>query len=69
MLFRSEALAQAGVALEIRIARLHDRHPNTYRMTMRRDGRVHRLVALSTGGGMIEVVSIDGAAVTLYGDY
>ena len=65
----AEALAQAGVALEIRIATLHDPHPNTYRMTLRRGGVEHRLVALSTGGGMIEVVSIDGAKVTLYGDY
>jgi L-serine dehydratase len=65
----AEALAQAGVALAIRVATLHDPHPNTYRLTLRRGGVEHRLVALSTGGGMIEVVSIDGAKVTLYGDY
>ena len=63
------ALADAGVALEIRIATLHDPHPNTYRLTLRRGGVEHRLVALSTGGGMIEVVSIDGTKVALYGDY
>jgi len=63
------ALADAGVALEIRIATLCDPHPNTYRLTLSRDGIEHRLVALSTGGGMIEVVSIDGTKVTLYGDY
>ena len=63
------ALADAGVSLEIRIATLHDPHPNTYRLTLRRGGVEHKLVALSTGGGMIEVVSIDGAKVTLYGDY
>jgi L-serine dehydratase len=63
------ALAEAGVALEIRIATLHDPHPNTYRLSMRREGVEHTLVALSTGGGMIEVVSIDGSPVTLYGDY
>ena len=63
------ALRDAGVALEIRVARLDDPHPNTYRLTLRRAGVAHRLVALSTGGGMIEVVSIDGMAVTLRGDY
>jgi L-serine dehydratase len=63
------ALAEAGAKLEIRVATLHDPHPNTYRMTLRRGGVEHRLVALSTGGGMIEVVSIDGAKVALYGDY
>ena len=62
------ALADAGVALEIRIATLHDPHPNTYRLTLRRAGVEHRLIALSTGGGMIEVVSIDGTKVALYGD-
>ncbi|MFZ9634769.1 MAG: hypothetical protein ACO3EK_13115, partial [Alphaproteobacteria bacterium] len=64
-----QALRAAGVALEIRIARLDDPHPNTYRLTLRRAGAAHRIVALSTGGGMIEVVSIDGMAVTLRGDY
>ena len=64
-----EFLRAAGVAMAIRIATLHDPHPNTYRLTLARGGVEHRLVALSTGGGMIEVVAIDGAAVTLYGDY
>lgn len=63
------ALRDSGLQLEIRIATLHDPHPNTYRLTLHKDGVEHRLVALSTGGGMIEVVSIDGAPVTLYGDY
>ena len=62
------ALRAAGIQLEIRIATLHDPHPNTYRLTLQKGGVEHRLVALSTGGGMIEVVSIDGAPVTLYGD-
>jgi L-serine dehydratase len=63
------ALRAAGIELEIRIATLHDPHPNTYRLTLRRNGVEHRLVALSTGGGMIEVVEIDGTPVQLYGDY
>lgn len=63
------ALRAAGVEPRFRIAALHDPHPNTYRLTLRRKGVEHRLVALSTGGGMIEVVAIDGAPVTLYGDY
>ncbi len=63
------AVRAAGIAIEIRIAELRDPHPNTYRLTLARNGRTHRLVALSTGGGMIEVVSIDGAPVSLHGDY
>lgn len=63
------ALEAAGIQLQIRIATFHDPHPNTYRITVTRDGVAHRMIALSTGGGMIEVVSIDDAPVTLYGDY
>ena len=63
------AVRAAGIDLGIEIATLHDPHPNTYRLTLRKDGVRHQLVALSTGGGMIEVISIDEAPVTLYGDY
>jgi L-serine dehydratase len=63
------ALRAAGVDLRIDIAKLHDPHPNTYRLKLWKDGVEHRLVALSTGGGMIEVVAIDDAPVTLFGDY
>jgi L-serine dehydratase len=63
------ALRAAGVALEIRVVTLHDPHPNTYRLTLWKGGVEHRLVALSTGGGMIEVIEIDGAPVQLFGDY
>lgn len=65
----AQALRDAGCAFEIRILTLHDSHPNTYRLTLERGGAQHRIVATSTGGGMIEVVEIDGAAVTLRGDY
>lgn len=63
------ALRAAGVALEFRCAELRDPHPNTYRLTLWRAGSEHRLVAISTGGGMIEVIEIDGAKVSLFGDY
>ncbi|MBK8099386.1 MAG: L-serine ammonia-lyase, iron-sulfur-dependent, subunit alpha [Planctomycetes bacterium] len=63
------AVRAAGIELQIEIATLHDPHPNTYRLTLWKNGSEHRLIALSTGGGMIEVIAIDGAPVTLYGDY
>jgi len=65
----AEALRVAGIELQIRIARLDDPHPNTYRLTLHKDGEEQRLVALSTGGGMIEVIEIDGTPVSLYGDF
>ncbi|MFO1053754.1 MAG: L-serine ammonia-lyase, iron-sulfur-dependent, subunit alpha [Planctomycetota bacterium] len=64
-----EALRAAGVDLQFRFAELHDPHPNTYRLTLHRGGVEHRLVAISTGGGMIEVISIDGVPLSLHGDY
>jgi L-serine dehydratase len=64
-----EALDAAGIQLEMRVETLHDPHPNTYRLTLQKDGVTTVLVALSTGGGMIEVVGIDGATVSLYGDF
>ena len=63
------ALKAAGVELEIRIAELHDPHPNTYRLTLWKGGCEHRLIAISTGGGMIEVIDIDGHKVRMFGDY
>ncbi len=63
------ALREAGIGLEIRYAELHDPHPNTYRLTLWKAGVDHRLVAISTGGGMIEVIGIDGSPVSLFGDY
>ncbi|MEY3161211.1 MAG: L-serine dehydratase, alpha chain, partial [Planctomycetota bacterium] len=63
------ALAAAGASVEYRCLELHDPHPNTYRMTIVRGGTTHRMTALSVGGGMIEVIAIDGATVLLHGDY
>lgn len=63
------ALKVAGIGLEIRIEDLHDPHPNTYRLTLQKGPLEHSLIALSVGGGMIEIIEIDGTAVTLRGDY
>jgi L-serine dehydratase len=63
------ALRATGTTIEVRTPTLHDPHPNTYRIHVERDGVAHEIVALSTGGGMIEVVSIDGFDLQLFGDY
>ena len=51
------------------VADLGDAHPNTYRLTLFGDDSEHTLIAISTGGGMIEVIEIDGHPVSLFGDY
>lgn len=45
-----------------------DPHPNTYNLTLKNGQEEHTLVAISTGGGMIEVTKIDGLSVSFYGD-
>jgi L-serine dehydratase len=63
------ALARAGIRIELHIGEYHDAHPNTYRLTLSNSGETHRVIALSTGGGMVEVVEIDGVPLSIKGDY
>ena len=65
----AEALAAAGITLRIETVDVGDPHPNTYRLTLRNACETHSLIAISTGGGMMEVISIDGAALHMDGGY
>ena len=62
-------LAEAGINYEIKICELLEKHPNTYQITLSNDKEARRLTAISTGGGMIEVIQIDGNKVSMAGDY
>jgi L-serine dehydratase len=62
-------LQDAGIRVRIETVDAGDEHPNTYRLTLRGHGRQHFLRAISTGGGMIEVLNIDQQKVSLFGDY
>lgn len=62
-------IEEAGTTIEIRKPRLDDAHPNTYRIAATRDGVRHEVIALSTGGGMIEIIQVDGFTVSMFGDY
>jgi L-serine dehydratase len=63
-------LQEAGVQVRIETVDVGDEHPNTYRLTLRsNDGRRHFVRAISTGGGMMEVINIDDFAVSMFGDY
>jgi L-serine dehydratase len=63
------ALEKAGVRLDIRIGEYPDAHPNTYRLTLSNSGESHHMIALSTGGGMVEVVEVDHVPLSIQGDY
>lgn len=69
MLDAPAALERAGVRVEIRIDEFGDPHPNTYRLTLSNSSDTHHVIALSTGGGMIEVVAIDHIPLSIKGDY
>ncbi|QDU30985.1 L-serine dehydratase, alpha chain [Anatilimnocola aggregata] len=62
-------LSAAGVQVRIETVDVGDEHPNTYRLTLRNGEKTHFLRAISTGGGMIEVLDIDEFAVSMFGDY
>jgi len=63
-----KALRNAGVKIRIKTVDAGDPHPNTYRLTLRNAGEKHSLIAISTGGGMIEVIDVDGFKVSMFGD-
>jgi L-serine dehydratase len=63
------AIRAAGIQVELRIADFGDPHPNTYRLTLKNSDESRGMIALSTGGGMIEVIDIDGFPLSLKGDY
>ena len=63
------AIRAAGIQVELRIADFGDPHPNTYRLTLKNADEPRGMIALSTGGGMIEVIDIDGFPLSLKGDY
>ena len=65
----AQHLQEAGTKTRIEIVDVHDPHPNTYRLTLRNDRDQHEMIAISTGGGMIEVLKIDDHSVSLGGDY
>jgi len=58
-----------GIKVEIEIHDIGADHPNTYKLTMSNKDECHRMTAISTGGGMIEVIEIDNCKVSLAGDY
>jgi L-serine dehydratase len=61
-------IGAAGIQVKINIRDIQADHPNTYKITLSNPWESHQVTAISTGGGMIEVIDIDGAKVSLAGD-
>ena len=64
-----KGIEAAGIDIQINIVDIQADHPNTYKLTLHNAQETHTLTALSTGGGMIEVIEIDGAQVSMAGGY
>ncbi len=64
-----QAIEEAGIKTQIDIHPIGAVHPNTYKITLRNHTETRELTAISTGGGMIEIISIDGARVSMAGDF
>ena len=61
---------ERGIELEFIIKPFRNNHPNTYRMTLTgEDNSQLELSAISTGGGMIEFIELDGFTISSMGDY
>jgi L-serine dehydratase len=60
---------ESGMNIKISYVSYGAEHPNTYKLTLTNDTERHTMTALSLGGGMIEVVNLDGAEVNMGGGY
>ena len=63
------AIEEAGIQIKIDIHPIGATHPNTYKLTLTNKKESRELTAISTGGGMIEILEIDGAQVSMAGDF
>lgn len=62
-------MKEAGINIKIDIHPIGATHPNTYKITLKNKTETHQVIGLSTGGGMIEIIEIDQAPVSLLGDF
>jgi L-serine dehydratase len=69
LLESTAAIEKAGIRVDLRIGDYGDVHPNTYRLRLSSSSETRQMIALSTGGGMIEVVRIDEIPLSIKGDY
>lgn len=62
-------ISEAGIKVKFAIRDIDAKHLNTYQITLSNPIEKRTLTAISTGGGMIEVIAIDGADVSMMGDF
>jgi L-serine dehydratase len=69
-LINSESvIKEAGIKLKLKIHQIDAIHPNTYKLTLTNNNHHHQIIAISTGGGMIKIIELDGVPISINGDY
>ncbi len=69
LLSAGKTLKDNGCRVTFKIEPFPAPHPNTYWIDLKNDRESLCMVAISTGGGMIEILEIDGFPVDMKGDY
>lgn len=69
MLKSETELITRGIKLSINIKETGAVHPNTYELLLKNDERIRSVKAISTGGGMIEIIEIDEIPLSINGDF
>lgn len=64
-----QTFQDGGAKIRFETVEAGDPHPNTYRLTLKNPREQHSLIAISTGGGMMEVLSVDGIGIKMDGGY
>ncbi|UCH97544.1 MAG: L-serine ammonia-lyase, iron-sulfur-dependent, subunit alpha [Candidatus Aminicenantes bacterium] len=64
-----KAIKDTDIKIKIEIKDFNAPHPNTYKLTLKNSRETHEMTAISSGGGMIEILEIDSASVSMAGDY
>lgn len=62
-------VAQSGMEIQVNYVSYGASHPNNYRIRISNSKVSHKVNAISTGGGMMELQEIDGSTVSICGDY
>ena len=68
--FSLEIAEKKGIEIKFRKERMHSSHPNTAKLLLEGiNGNRIEILSLSTGGGMFELIRIDGFKISIKGDF
>ncbi len=64
-----EELEKSGIKITVNYVSFNAKHPNTYKIKLINETQQHEFIAISTGGGIIEVIEIDKSKINILGDF